>query len=119
MFFSNLVFCNMSNNDASESVTRGIDLKFIMEALTSEVKRMFRDELEQFHERVEQTFEHPQNPQTRRGREKLPRRVVRVEEEEYDGDGFEDEIDHDSVVSERKYGGDLEIGNIIIWVVLR
>ena len=46
MFFSNLVFCNMSNNDASESVTRGIDLKFIMEALTSEVKRMFRDELE-------------------------------------------------------------------------
>ena len=44
---------------------------------------------------------------------------MRVEEEEYDGDGFEDEIDHDSVVSERRYGGDLEIGNIIIWVVLR
>ena len=64
-FFSNLVFCgNMSNKGASESVTRGIDMKFIMEALTNEVKRMFRDELEQFHERAEQSFEHPQNPPT-------------------------------------------------------
>ena len=42
-FFSNLVFCsNMSNNGASEGATGGIDMKFIMEALTSEVKRMFR-----------------------------------------------------------------------------
>ena len=33
---------------------------------------------------------------------------VRVEEEEeYEGDGFEDEIDHDSVVSDRRYGGRL------------
>ena len=43
----------MSTNGASEGVTREIDMKFIMEALTSEVKRMFRVELEQFHERVE------------------------------------------------------------------
>ena len=42
-FFSNLVFgSNMSNNDASEGVTGGIDMKFAMEALTSEIKRMFR-----------------------------------------------------------------------------
>ena len=47
-FFSNLVFCsNMSNNGASEGVIGGIDMKFIMETLTSEVKRMFRDKLEQ------------------------------------------------------------------------
>ena len=51
-FFSNLVFCsNMSNNGASGSVTGGVDIKFIMEALTSKVKRMFRAELEQFHEK--------------------------------------------------------------------
>ena len=33
---------------------------------------------------------------------------MRVEEEEYEGDGIEDEIYHDSVVSDRRYGGDLE-----------
>ena len=49
----------MSNNNASEGVAGGVDMKFIMQALTSEVQRMFRDELEQFHERVEQSFEHP------------------------------------------------------------
>ena len=46
----------MSNNNASEGVAGKVDLKFIMEALTSEVKRIFRAELEQFHERVEQSF---------------------------------------------------------------
>ena len=46
-FFTNLFFySNMSNNSASEGVTGGIDMKFIMEALTSEVKRKFRAELE-------------------------------------------------------------------------
>ena len=112
----------MSNNGASEGVTGGIDKKFIMEALTSEVKRIFRAELEQFHERVKQSFEHPRNPPTRCRRERLPRRGVLVEEEEYEGDGFEDEIDHDSVVSDTRYGGDLDkigIGKIIIWVQLR
>ena len=64
----------MSNNDASEGVTGGVDMKFIMEAITSEVKRMFRAELEQFHERVEQSLEQPQNPPTGRRREGLPRR---------------------------------------------
>ena len=103
-FLSNLVFCsNMSTNGAYEGVTRGIYMKFIMEALTSEVKRMFRAKLEQFHERVEQSFEHPQNPSMVRRRERLPRRGVWVEKEEYEGDGFEDKIDHDSVVSDMRY----------------
>ena len=31
----------------------GVDMKFIMEALDSEVKRTFRAKLEQFHEKVE------------------------------------------------------------------
>ena len=43
----------MSDNNASEGVAGGADMKFIMQALTSEVQRMFRIELEQFHERVE------------------------------------------------------------------
>ena len=75
----------MSNNNASEGVAGGIDMKFIMEALTSEVKRIFKAELAQFHERVEQSFEQPLNPPTRHRRERLPRRGVRVEEDEYDG----------------------------------
>ena len=49
----------MSNNSAFEGVKGGIDMKFIMKALTSEVQRMFRAELEQFHERVEQSLEQP------------------------------------------------------------
>ena len=47
----------MSNNGAFKGAAEGIDMKFIMEALTSEVKRMFRDEFEQFHERVEKSLE--------------------------------------------------------------
>ena len=96
----------MSNNDASEGVTGGIDMKFIMEALTSEVKIMLKAELEQFHERVEQSLEQPRNPSVGHRRKKLPRRGVWLEEE-YEGDGFEDEIDHDLVVSDRRYGGRL------------
>ena len=92
----------MSNNSASESMTGGVDMKFIMEALTSEVKMIIKAELEQFHERVEQSFEQPLNPPTRRRRERLPRRGVRVEE---DGNGFEDENDHDSAIGDRRYGG--------------
>ena len=49
----------MSNNGASEGAMGGIEMKFIMEALTSEVKRMFRTKVEQFHERLEKSFEHP------------------------------------------------------------
>ena len=82
-------------------------MKFIVKAITSEVKRMFRAELEQFHERVEQSFEHPPNPPTWHRRERLPRRGVRVEEEEYEADGFEGEIDHDSIASDKRYEGRL------------
>ena len=96
----------MSNNGASKGVTRGVDMKFIMEALTSDLKRMFRAEFQQFHERVEQSFEQPRNPPTRRRRERLPRRRVWVKkEEEYDKDGFQN--DPDSTDSDRRYQGRL------------
>ena len=49
----------MSNNGASEGAIVGIDMKFIMKALTSEVKRIFRTKVEQFYERLEKSFEHP------------------------------------------------------------
>ena len=113
----------MSNNNASEGVTGGVEMKFIMQALTSEVQRMFRAELEQFHERVEQRFEYPRNPPIRRRRERLPRRGARVEEEEYDRGDFLDENGYDSVISNRRYGGrhredrnreDSNLGNIKI-----
>ena len=55
----------MSNNNASEGVAGGVDMKFIIQALTREVQRMFRPELEQFHERVEQSFEHPRSLERR------------------------------------------------------
>ena len=97
----------MSNISTSEGMIGGIDMKFIMEALTSEVKKMFRVDLEQFHERIDQSLEQPRNPPTGFRRERLPRRGVRVEEEEYKGVGFEDKIDHDSIVSDRRYGGRL------------
>ena len=112
----------MLNNNASEGVTGGIDMKFLMQALTSEMQRMFRVELEQFHERVEQSFEHPRNPPTRLRRERLPRKGARVEEEEYDGGDFEDENDHDSVVNDRRYGGrhrEARNREVIIWETLR
>ena len=95
----------MSNNNTSEGVVGGVDMKFIMQALTSKVQRMFRAELEQFHERVEQNFEHPRNPPTTRRKERLPRRGARVDEEEFDGGVFEDENGYDSGVSNRRYGG--------------
>ena len=97
----------MSNNGSSKGVTGGINMKFNMEALSSEVKRMFRAKLEQFHEKIEQSLEQPRNPLIGRRREKLRRRGVWVEEEEYERDGFEDGIDHDLVVSDRRYGGRL------------
>ena len=107
-YFLTLFSCsNMFNNGAFKGVMGGIDRKFIMEALFSDVKRMFRVGLEQSHERVEQSFEQPQNPPTGHRRERLPRRGMRMEEEEYEGDGFEDEIDHDYVISDKRYGGRL------------
>ena len=93
----------MSNNNASEGVAGGVDMKFIMQALTSEVQRMFRAELEQFHERMEQSFEHPRNPPTGRRKDRLPKRGAWVDEEEYDGGDIEN--GYDLVVSNRRYGG--------------
>ena len=47
----------MSNKNPSEGAVAGFDPKFIMEALTSEMKRMFKLEMEHLHERIEQSLE--------------------------------------------------------------
>ena len=49
-------------------------------------------------------------------------REVRVEDEEYEGDGFDEDDDRGSMVSNMRHGGSLEkleIEKIVIWVVLR
>ena len=79
---------------AHQKVTEEIDMKFTMETLTSEVKIMFRAELEKFHEKVEQILKQLRNPPIGYRRQKLPRREVWIEEG-YERDGFEDGIDHD------------------------
>ena len=66
---------------------------------------MFRAELEQFHERVEQSFKHPRNPPTGRRRDRLPRRGAQVDKEEFEEGDFEDENGYHLVVSNRSYGG--------------
>ena len=66
---------------------------------------MFRAYLEQFHEWVEQSFEHPRNPPTRHRKERLLRRGVQVDEEKYGGGEFEYAKGYDSGVSNRRYGG--------------
>ena len=63
---------------------------------------MFRVELEQFHERVDQNLEQPRHPPTGRRRERLAKkRGMGRRRRVY---GFEDEIDQDLVVGDRRYG---------------
>ena len=69
---------------------------------------MFRVEMEQVHERIDRIenskVEQPQHPNLRR-RERVPPRKVRVEDEEYDGDGFDEEDDRASMVGNKRHGG--------------
>ena len=112
----------MSNNNTSEGVVGGVDIKFIMQALTSKVQRIFMAELEQFHERVEQIFEHPQNPPIGSRRDRLPRRGAQVEEEKYDEGDLRMRMVRIRLLVIGGMGGDIEkigIGKIIIWETLR
>ena len=83
----------MSTNkeqNTSEVVSRGVDPKLLTEALMSEMRKMFKMEMEQIHER-------------RKGR--IQPREVRVEDDEYFGDIFEDDDDWDSMAANRRYDG--------------
>ena len=88
----------------------------------SKIKRVFGVELEQFQERVEQSFEHPRNPPTGHKRERLPKRGVRVEDEEYEGMALRMRLIITRLLVTGGMGGGLEnlgTGKIIIWVVFR
>ena len=85
-----------------------VDLKLHMEAMIGEMRRMLRVELEQVHERMDRMensrVEQPQSSNWRR-KEKVPPKGIRVEEEDYDGDGFDEEDERESVVNNRRSGG--------------
>ena len=91
-------------NIASE-VSGEVDSKFHMEVMMGEMRRILRVKLEQVHEwmdRMENSrVEQPQSSDWRR-RERVPSREVIVEEE-YDGDGFDEEDEWESVVNNRRY----------------
>ena len=71
------------------NASKVVDLKFLTEALMSEMRRVLRAEMEQVHERIDQVenghVEQPQNAPNVHRREKVQPREVRVEDEEYYG----------------------------------
>ena len=102
----------MSNNDSKGPLDGSevvVDPKVLMEALTSEMRRLMKSEMEQVHERMDRMegtrLEQPHNVPNVRRRERFQPRGVRLDDEEFYGDGFMGEDDHDSVVGVRRYGG--------------
>ena len=86
-----------------------VDLKFLMEASMSEMRKVLRAEMQQVHEwidRVENArVEQPQNVPNVHKRQRVQLKEVRVENEEYYGDNFDEENDQDSIIGNRRYGG--------------
>ena len=100
----------MSNNNNSDDGAHGVaDPKMFMEAMVGEMRRMMRRELEQIHVRMDRIesarVEQPQNAPNVHRRERVQPRGVRIEDEEFYGDGFDEEDDRDSVASNRRHGG--------------
>ena len=95
----------MSDNKGKNTfgnASKVVDLKFLTEALMSEMRRVLRAEMEQVHERIDQVenacVEQPKNALN-------VHREVRVEDEEYYGGSFDKEDDQNSIVGNRRYGG--------------
>ena len=100
----------LDNKDKNtfKNASKEVDLKFLMEALIGEIRRVLRAEMEQVHERIDRVenacVEQPQNAPNVCRRERVQPREVRVEDEEYYGGGFDEEDDRDSIVGNRRYG---------------
>ena len=79
----------MSKDKVTADGLKGeFDPKLIMEALTGEMKRMYRVELEQFHEKIEKiekSLEHSQENPSRERREASTGRREPVEIDEVEG----------------------------------
>ena len=83
---TNLFYCsNMSDQGSPGRENAGGENKLMFDALMSEMKRISSGELEQIHERMdkmEQNREPTGSASTGRRPQRLPRRGVRIEEEE-------------------------------------
>ncbi|KAL5776923.1 hypothetical protein ACOSP7_009849 [Xanthoceras sorbifolium] len=94
----------MSKESASDEVLGKVDTKFIMEALTREMGRLLRAEMEPIHERLDRVEntraeQPPPVPQARR-RERVP-----VREEVHDYYGDDNDIEEDDRMSSVGAGG--------------
>ena len=94
-FYSCFVSANMSKDkNIAGEVSGEVAPKLHMEAMISEMRRMLKVELEQVHEWIDRMensrVKQPQSSNWRRG-ERVPPREVRVEKEEYNGVGFDEE----------------------------
>ncbi|PON78907.1 hypothetical protein TorRG33x02_236850 [Trema orientale] len=99
---------NKDRNNSRDTLGVG-DLKLLMEALISEMRRAIREEMEQVHEqmdRIENAYVgQPQIAPNVHRRERFQPREMRVEGEEFYGDTFGDEEDRDSIVGNRRNAG--------------
>ena len=78
------IFCfaaKMSNKNSSEGVVGGLDPKLIMEALTSEMRRLFKEGMEEVHDKVDRKLELAFSNSQGRRKANPPMREVRNEEE--------------------------------------
>ena len=92
-----------SGKSIAEDDTKLADPKVFMEAMMSEMRRVMKIEMEQVHERIDQTEnrreEQPQNGHNLRRRERVP---PREEDEEHYRSSFDEEEDRDSIVETKE-----------------
>ena len=84
------IFCfaaKMSNKNSSEGVVGGFDPKLIMEALTSEMRRLFKEGMDEVHEKVDQKLELALSNSQGQRKENLPKRGVKHVEEFSEDEG--------------------------------
>ena len=98
------------NQERNEQVQQPVVPNLQIQALMGEMRRIMRAELEQIHDRLDRVEEgtqwgQPQNAHNVPRRERVQPRGVRAEDEEYFGEGFNEEDDRDSIINNRRYGG--------------
>ena len=77
----------MSNKNSSEGVVGGFDPKLIMEALTSEMRRLFKEGMDEVHEKVDQKLELALSNSQGQRKGNLPKRGVKHVEEFSEDEG--------------------------------
>ena len=72
----------MSDKNSSEGVSAGLDPKLVMEALTSEMRHLFKEGMEEVHDKVDRKLELAFSNSQGRRKANPPMREVRNEDEE-------------------------------------